>query len=297
MIRLLTGLALVMTVLFSTTTLALSREWRARDTQDDGWQVVTLNSVMNLDGGDVQAFALNEGKILNNVDCSPDGKTLVFVSGNTVHILSADGVERRTIRLDITPAGDVSISNGGEVLMLSGYEDNIYHTYLIHAGNSEWVELHQTLSRYDSGYRVQTDLSSDGRRIAYQTAYQTLIVASADGDLLAQLYGAYLPAWSPDGLLAFAAWWDASSDIYLMDVDRHLIMQVTRQRNAFGNSFPAWSPDGDSIVYGYYRDLYSTFGDLHVLNLHTGDVRRTSAVLDQITCLLTARPTSLVAGS
>jgi serine/threonine-protein kinase len=83
-----------------------------------------------------------------------------------------------------------------------------------------------------------------------------LWLTNADGSDRRRLYsgsGNTYPAISPDGKqLAFVSTQNGNGDIYIADLDRTYVMQLT---NHPGNDFhPDWSPDGGQIVFDSNRD-------------------------------------------
>jgi Tol biopolymer transport system component len=291
MLRLLVTAALVMTALFATATMALSRVWETAGEMDEGWRVVYGREVMNLEGSNIGFLPLSNVEMVSGIDCSPDGNTLAYIEEDTIYVARSDGEELGQISRDTRPAEEVYISNDGKVALTSTYDGRVYIVWL---ENAQWTYLTDILPTGDLYYRARFDLSSDGSRIAYQTEPLKVDVVKADGTVLTEIPGAYMPAWSQQGLLAFAAEWDGNSDIYVMDVDRSVIAQMTHQDENFGNAFPAWSPDGNRIFYSYYVDRYSQFGDLYAISVNDSSPHLLGRI-SQITCLLTAQPTSLIA--
>jgi Tol biopolymer transport system component len=304
MLRLASGTTLVLTVVFSMATMGLSREWKTPVLLNDDWQIVfnwygvaggSVTHVMNLDGSDVQRLMLNGDRAISDADCSPNGDSLGLVTGSAVYVVAPDSAEPRQVQPVPAGADWFSIANGGTAAIVGGANGS---TYLVEV--SEWREVTRRLPSDHTGSRIQFDLSPDGRRIAYQTNALNVFVVGADGTVLAALTGGvYLPDWSPEGYLAFAAQWDGRSNIYLMDVDRSTIVQLSHVADGFGNTFPSWSPDGSHILYVYYANRDSADGELYVMNADGSEQRPFTDPATRLNsaCILTVRPASLVAGS
>lgn len=304
MLRLASGTTLVMTVVFSMATMGLSREWKAPTPMNDDWQIVynwygvvggSVTHVMNLDGSDVQRLMLNEERAISDADCSPNGDSLGLVTGAAVYVVAPDNDEPRQVQPVLPGVDWFSVANGGTAAIVGGANGSAHLVV-----DSQWTDVTQRLPTDHTGSRIQFDLSPDGRRIAYQTNALNVFVVGADGTVLAVLTdGVYLPDWSPEGYLAFAAQWDGKSNIYLMDVDRLVIVQLSHAADGFGNTFPSWSPDGGHIVYVYYANRDSADGELYVMNADGSEQRPFTEPATRVNsaCILTARPVSLVAGS
>lgn len=72
---------------------------------------------------------------------------------------------------------------------------------------------------------------------------------------LPQLGEVLNPAWSPDGkALAFSATQGGYSDLYVYDLERSALRQLTNDR--FADLQPAWSPDGSRLAF--VTDRFST---------------------------------------
>jgi WD40 repeat protein len=302
MLRLASSTTIVMTVVFSMATMGLSREWKTPLMNHD-WQIVfnrfgvtrgSVTHVMNLDGSDVQSLMLTGERAISDADCSPNGDSLGLVAGADVYVVApADGVPQQAQPL--TGADWFSVANGGEVAIVGGVNGS---AYLV--GSSEWMDVTGRLPSDHTGSRIQFDLSPDGSRIAYQTNALNVFVVATDGTVLTSLTdNVYLPDWSPEGYLAFAAQWDGKSNIYVMDVDRSMIVQLSHETEGFGNTFPSWSPDGSHLLYVYYANRDSADGELYVMNADGSEQRPFTDPATRVNsaCILTARPAALTAGS
>jgi hypothetical protein len=291
-----------MTVVFSMATRGLSREWKTPALMNRDWQIVynwygvaggSVTHVMNLDGSNIQRLMLNEERALSDADCSPNGDSLGLVTGADVYLVAPDSDEPRQVQPVPTGADWFSVANGGTAAIVGGANGS---THLV--VGSQWTDVTEQLPSDHTGSRIQFDLSPDGRRIAYQTNALNVFVVEADGTVLAALTGGvYLPDWSPEGYLAFAAQWDGKSNVYLMDVNRSMIVQLSQVADGFGNTFPSWSPDGSHILYVYYADRNSADGELYVMN---ADGSEPHLLMDAATrvnsaCILTTRPAALTA--
>jgi Tol biopolymer transport system component len=306
MLRLLMTIALALTALFATATMALARVWESSSTMDPDWQIIFTNfdlrygqvaQIMNLDGSDIQPLDLHLMPV-THTDCSPDGNTLAFVAGNHLYTTLATGENRH--RFDerrIPNISDLGVSNSGSQIIFAGRLDGSFGIYLLNAENSHELHLTNLMPPEAGRYGDNYDLSAEGSLITYSTPEQFAVLRT-DGTELIELPGQVVDGiWSPDGnTLAFAANWDGNFDIYIMDMDHSLIRQLTYLDGDSGYRFPSWSPDGRFLIFLTWGGL-GVGGAIHVINIDGSGQRllRDSSIKAETVCFLTARPTLLIA--
>jgi Tol biopolymer transport system component len=173
--------------------------------------------------------------------------------------------------------------------------DTNYTVFIVPNGFSG--EVRDTFATNRSGGARKFDLSPDGENVAYQFPYWVIYVTDRQGEVITEVSGAIHPSWSRDGLLAFAADWTGIYNIYSMDVERSMIVQLTHETQGFGNVFPAWSPDGRHILYSHHYDATSPYGYLYAMNADGSDQHSLTDPVTRVfwACILTSRPESLVA--
>jgi len=303
MLRLLCGVALVLTTLFATATMALSREWEAGE-MDEGWQVIFTTSsinelggnIMNLDGTGVQQLML-DGMQMAYPSCSSSGDYLTFALAHSLYVASADGTDQHHLDYDATNFTPLSISDNGKFVVVSTTISNV----ILDMESSIDSVMSDPMDANGFWYR----LSPDGSRIAFQLgSYRSydLYVENTNGTALTKLaVQAIHPAWSPDGsLMAYTALWNGDYNIFLMDIYRGLSLQLTRQGNGFANLLvPAWSPDSRHITYSRVPNTNNYGGDIYVMDADGKEQRSLTnpATTVLASCLLAGRPGVLVAGS
>jgi Tol biopolymer transport system component len=318
MLRLLVTAALAITALFATATMALSREWEAPGEMDAGWQIVfttfspgfgLVSHIMNLDGSHVESLGTREGNRTWSAtfpDCSPDGNHLSFNDRQYFYITSSDGEDMHQVSL-VRPGdeGALNIANDAEEGLFEGFArvnpvELEYGIYLIDITASKSRDLQAVLPILRIPASGGYDLSPDGRLIAFHTAneYRIHVVGIGDG------VGIDLPQmsmdaiWSPDAsMIVFTANWDGDFEIYVMDMNRSIIRQLTRHEQGSNYRTVAWSPDGRQIAFIDYAS--SQDGDLYIMNADgSGQHSITTPPTKVYTaCFLTARPTSLIPSS
>src|SRR4030095_14425421 len=99
--------------------------------------------------------------------------------------------------------------------------------------------------------------SPSGNELAYfvrNEKSRTLIIQNVNTGKVEQRYPARTvddpesPDFSPDGRkIAFAALQGGTADIWVLDLEKKQITNVTK--DSFADSGPTWSPDGGSIIY------------------------------------------------
>jgi TolB protein len=216
-------------------------------TRDGAGRVATVRTT----GGHVTTLTPAPG---NEVPIwSPDGRSLVFVSGagfsdSDLYVTVLAG--RRTHRLTRLPGLNAYPSwspDSRRIAWTSGPSGRL----------GIWVA-----SRTGSGPRRLTRggsdaypaWSPDGTRIAYlDIANGTLWLVRADGNgarrlpVPSRLGGAAAPSWAPDGhALAVPA---ASGEIYVVPTDGGRVRAVTRGHGTTLAWRPVWSPTGSSIAF------------------------------------------------
>ncbi len=80
--------------------------------------------------------------------------------------------------------------------------------------------------------------------------------------------------WLPVGeIIAFSSSGRASQDIFIQDVSRGLVRNVSVQMGSHHDSWPAWSPDGFHIVFTSTADSFAPT-DLYVVGIDGSDLRQ-----------------------
>jgi Tol biopolymer transport system component len=322
MLRLLMTAALVMTALFATANMALSREWEVAGEMDSEWQLVIgdytdparglAGTVMNLDGSNSHTLSFN-GRQIANPSCSPNGSHLVFHIRTDGLLVMNVATERELWRWNerslASPwAGGLGVSDDGQKAIFEGSifneVDIINGIWVLDAISSQ--DFTPGVDPRNGHSAVWFDVSPDGNQIAFQSWDSVISRANTDGSDVSQLViGARSPDWSPDGtMIAFAADWDGAFNIYIMDLTRRLWAQVTHLKSSelygVGNTQPSWSPDGNQIVY-IFDPVVGGLQD--VVNLVDIGSSREQVVFKlplssfSSACILQNRPTSLIAGS
>jgi Tol biopolymer transport system component len=301
MLRVWCGTALVLTALFATANMVLSREWEAGET-DDAWQVVIaesrgglVGSVINLGGNEIKPLVINGTQIEHPI-CSTNGEYLAFELDSSLFVVSADGRDQQHFDYSerFTP---VNISDDGKLVTVS----TIVATAIINVETSTEIAVANPMVANGIWQR----LSPDGSKIVFEYGgynFFDLYVVNTDGTELAKLATqAIHPAWSPDGsMIAFVGLDpERNADIYLMDLDRFISVQLTPGGSATYNYSPVFSPDGNQILYIHAPTGGFLNGDIYVMNTDSSNQRPLTYMTFEVStaCFLIARPTSLIAES
>jgi len=218
--------------------------------------------VMNLDGSDVTRLTnttLNETR----ARLSPDGTKIIYermewegssriISTFEMFIMDADGSNQRQLTdfdvYDQYSDGLFWSPDGSKIV----YELN----------NDIWVmnaDGSNTLQLTEYGAIGQFDWSSDGSKIAFSSAHDSLeeelFTVESDGTRLIRVTGnmadyGYYYDYSPDGsTFAFMG----VDGIYTVNIDGTGLKELI-VREEYDNHYPTWSPDGSKIAFVSNRD-------------------------------------------
>ncbi len=241
------------------------------------------------------------GKENHSPSCSPDGERIVFTNhfdGEVqVIVMNADGSGRKVV------AGE-KIGNS-----YPNYAYPVWSpdgTQIIYASNPRGVfrdgDYDIFIMDTDGFYNVRlidnevndSDLawSPDGEWLAFSLSHrvgynvdlgrnefnQELYIIRPDGSDRVQLTDHPArdtePAWSPDGTkIAFASDRDGDTDIYVMDIARGRVVQLTRTGPDVHDTDPVWSPDGSQIAFASNRHGDGEHYAIYVMDANGGNQR------------------------
>jgi TolB protein len=214
------------------------------DTDEDDTNETSI-FVMRPDGTEVSQVTTYSGSDWSP-DLSPDGQTVVFVSGrdsgNGIYRINVDGTGLEYLTPEDGTHSDPSWSpDGKKIVFVSDLDDEGAEIYTMNADGSDITRLTQ----HEYGCR-DPEWSPDGKLIAY-SCFSTgggfdIFVMNADGSDSHRITEAVdlelEPSWSPDGKrIAYSAWYmgdveeGQSFNIVTLTNSRKLMLLYT------GNSF------------------------------------------------------------
>jgi len=252
--------------------------------------------VVNADGTDLRRLAAGSRGVPPIARWSPDGTTILFLSGDALPQLTtirADGSGRRELTTVPRAAADPRWSpDGRQIAYLSlPRTPEPYSSYSplrpVGVGWTDDTEL-AVIGTEGSSERLLTATreiefapiwSPDGQRIAFfrfGLGFHTIGADGSDDRLVWDWQGEWI-SWSPDG-----GWWaaapgyeneDRSDDrVVLVRPDGSEVRDLVR---ALGADLPVWSPTGDAVAF---LQLQADGGAVRIVGL---DGRDRATVLDR----------------
>ena len=204
--------------------------------------------VMAADGSNV-ADLTNTAATEADPAWSPDGSTIAYDRNpsegpSKIWVMDSDGANQHPLANDSQFDMQPTWSPDGSKIAYSAMRNGIW------AMNADGSARHR-LTR--SGSDISPDWCSDGAPIAFvriegpasSPVQDMWYVSPSGGDpgRVTHLGDASDPAWSASGtMLAFVRYRDASSGIFLMNVNGSGVHQLTPANDGVNDSAPAWQP-------------------------------------------------------
>lgn len=175
----------------------------------------------------------------------PPGKDIVFVRGNGIYIMNADGSNQARLSYNIAGEHSPTWSPDGARIAFISNRDGKGEIYVMDADGSN-----QTRLTHNDVYDGSPVWSPDGAQIAFTSSQggcicQEIYVMNADGSGQTRLthnkVGDSYPTWSPDSTqIAFMSERNKNRDIYIISIDGSGLTRLTY--NIADDRSPAWRP-------------------------------------------------------
>jgi len=221
-------------------------------------------------------------RLIDDLDCSPDGKALI-VSSQYLYQLDIQDKALRQITNDPHLVLALASSPDGKRVAFTDVHGRERALYTANADGSALAAL-----TYSTEFAGALAWSPDSREIAFTVELSdggpaqygiALMDANVANATFRTVYkaGANLGqlSWSPDGRrIAFQMWKQGRFDIYTIQPDGSNLTRLTNENQQ--NANPRWSPDGSLISYssldasGHYQ--------LYVMNADGSDAHLVLAV-------------------
>ncbi|HID61661.1 MAG TPA: hypothetical protein EYP49_02770 [Anaerolineae bacterium] len=219
---------------------------------------------------------------------SPDGRSIAFTSTASgrreVHIVPASG--GTSTRITDTPnekrSGHPTWSPNGQSLIFQSSRDGICQLYRTDVTGADTEQL-----TWGEPAKYLPAWSPTGQEVLFASQVEDIwriFRFDLGTEQIMQLSNGpghdYAPSWSPDGIwIAFQT--DEGrqmhhNEIYIMDRQGKNRRRLTYTPDDKWSRAPTWSPDGQWLAFVSNQDksIGDDFGDIYVVNVRTGEVRR-----------------------
>jgi Tol biopolymer transport system component len=236
--------------------------------------------LMRADGSRKRVLRHAGARFEHDASFSADGRSIVLVRDERIHVMRADGTGARRVRRDLLDQACPRFSpEGRRISFWRGRTAKSGAYFVMDAGGTD---LRRIVAVGDEPAWGCPSWFPDGRRVVFAKGYH-LYAASVDGTGVKRITRGrldtfYRPSISPDGRWIAC---DGFSNrlgygIFVLRADGSDMRKITTSANEIQNdSGPAWSPDGKRILFSGYRGRFEGRG-VYVVNRDGRGLRRLS---------------------
>ena len=236
--------------------------------------------VMRADGSHKRLLRHTDARFEHDATFAPDGRSILFVRDERIHVMRRDGRGARVVRGDALEQACPRFSPDGSKISFWRGSTRAGGYFVMNADGSG-------LRRISGEQRFAWGCPSwfpDGRRVVFAKDYN-LYIASVDGTRTLRITDdgdgtLYRPSVSPDGRwIACDGWHRRTGDgIIVLRADGTGLRRITTAASEIQNDAgAAWSPDGRRIIFSGHRGAYTGAG-VYLVKRDGGGLRRLSNV-------------------
>ncbi|MDQ3823038.1 MAG: hypothetical protein M3321_07350 [Actinomycetota bacterium] len=236
--------------------------------------------LMRVDGSRKRVLRHAGATFEHDATFSRDGRSILFVRDDRIHVMRRDGSRARPVRRDVLEHACPRFSPDGR--KISFWRGRTAKTGAYYVMNADGTGLRRIVAIGREAPWGCPSWFPDGERLVFAKWYK-LYVASSDGSRVRRLPAhrddtLYRPSASPDGrwIAADGYLHPSGYGVVVLRADGTGARRITTSRNEIENDAgPTWSPDGRRILFSGHRGRFEGAG-VYVVDRDGSGLRRLS---------------------